>query len=194
VSTPQTWAHGQQDQEEGEEGHAPAGIHSAGHGAEQVGQASHEGVGGVQAGYSPRFLPLPSPPDIEGDGDPHRQAAEVADGMKRQHLLFGFFVFTLLFLFHSYFPNVTTLSIRALRLTRGPVSDNWVRAQQCGQSLHCDQRCGQKQHRSVCVAEKDQEAQGNNIYEWGQLSQPGIRDAKETQKSCGRKIKLVYVS
>lgn len=71
VSTVQTCAHGQEEQEEGEEGHAPAGIQSAGHGAEQVGQACDEGVGREPTGSSRSFLALPSPPDIEGDDDPH---------------------------------------------------------------------------------------------------------------------------
>lgn len=60
-----------QEEKEGQEGHNPAGAHRAGHGTEQVGQTPDEGVGCVQTGSSPHFLPLPSPPDIQGDDDPH---------------------------------------------------------------------------------------------------------------------------
>lgn len=70
-STEQTCARGQEEQEEGEEGQTPAGIYSGGHGAEQGGQTSDEGVGCVQTDNSPHLLPLPLPPDIEGDEDPH---------------------------------------------------------------------------------------------------------------------------
>ncbi|KAA8593311.1 hypothetical protein FQN60_009427 [Etheostoma spectabile] len=81
---------------------------------------------------------------------------------------------------NSYLHNITTLSIC---LTHCPVRDNSVRPQQSGQSLHSDQRCGQEQHCTVCVAEKEKEAQGNDVTYWGQLSQPGLQDTEETQKN-----------
>lgn len=107
--------------------------------------------------------------------------------MTRQPLFFVFVVFTILLFFHSYLPNIT-LSIRARRLAHCPVSDNRVRPQQSGQSFHCNQRCGQEQHRTVCVAEKKQEAQGNDITQWGQFSLPGLKDANETQKNCDQEV------
>lgn len=69
-----------------------------------------------------------------------------------------------------------------------------MRPQQSGHSLHSNQRCGQEQHRTICVAEKEQEAQGNDITQRGQLSQPGLKDAKETKKNWGRKKDRVSVS
>lgn len=177
-STAQTGARCEEEQEEGEEAHAPAGIHGAGRGAEQVGQAPDEGVGRVQAGGGPGLLPLPSPPHIEGDDDPHRQAAEVANGVTGRPLFFVGAVFAVL-AFRGFRPNAAEVSAGAP-----------ARPQQCGQSLQCDQRRGEEQHRTVRVAEKDQEAEGDDVDRWSQLGRPGIRDAKEAQKSCEEEKKM----
>lgn len=172
-----------QEEKEGQEGHNPAGAHRAGHGTEQVGQTPDEGVGCVQTGSSPHFLPLPSPPDIQGDDDPHWQAAEVADRMRQA--LFSVFVWVV-FLLVFHLPNTTPVRVRH-RLTCCPVSDSRVRQQPAGQSLRSNQRCDQEQHHAICVAKEEHEAQGDDITDWVQLGQPGPDDVKEAQKNCGRK-------
>ncbi len=37
------------------------------------------------------------------------------------------------------------------------------------------------------MAEKEQEAQGDDVTKWDRVSQPGLKDAEETQKNWGRK-------
>lgn len=56
------------------------------------------------------------------------------------------------------------------------------------QNVHSNQRCGQEQPRAVCVAEKEQEAQGNDVVERGQLCQPLPKDGEETQKNCNQEV------
>lgn len=178
-------AHDHEKQEEQEKGHERPGGQSAAQEAELVWQTPDKGVGCVQTGRSPHFLQLQSPPDVEGDDNPQWQAAEVADSMRLPHLLvFARFCCFLVLLFHSYLPNITTLSISIPHcLSHRPVGDRRRRPQQAAQGLHSDQRCNQEQHHAVHVAEKEQEVQGNNIVK---RSQPGLRDAKETEKSWKR--------
>lgn len=178
----QDYARGQKEHEDEEQSHAPAGSHSDGNGAEQVGQTSDEGVCCEQTDGRQHFLSFPLPPNIQSHGDPHRQAAQVAQNMK-QPLVF-LWVFAVLLLPHSSLPARTALSIGARSWTHSPVSDVREQPQQSAQSLCSNQRSDEQQHGTVHVAEKEQETQGNDITQCSQVSQPHLKYAKEAQETC----------
>lgn len=66
-----------------------------------------------------------------------------------------------------------------------------MRPQQSDQAVQSNQKRGQEQHGPVGVAEEEQEAQGDDITWWAQVGQPGLKDAKETQKTCGNRKQSV---
>lgn len=172
-------------EEQKEKGQQQKGACCEGHGAEQAGQTTDEGAGRVQTDRSPHFLQLPSPYDIKGNDNPHWQAAEVAEDMRHFFVL----MCTVVLLFHSFLHNITWMYLRISQvLTHCAASGSRPRAQKSTQSLHSNQRWGQDQHHAIRVVEKQQEAQGDDITERAQLSQPGLKDAKETQKSWERQM------
>lgn len=151
------------------EGHDDAEAGSAGRGAGEPGQTGEGGVGHAQTGSGRGFLQHPVPPDVEGGGDPHQQAAEEADTVRGQ--LFAAFLGRL--------PDARTSSVRVTRRGAGPPRP--------AQRLQGDQRAAQEHRSAVHIAEEEQEAEGDEVASRGQLSgSPGLGDAEKGEKSCGR--------
>lgn len=69
-------------------------------------------------------------------------------------------------------------------LTRGDLGPP-----QPAQGLQGDQRAGQEHGCSIHVAEEEQEAEGEDVAQPGQLSGPGLGEAEKSQKTCKRQFK-----
>lgn len=154
---------------------------------EEAGQTTHERVRRVETGSGPHFLQLPLPPDGEGHDDPHRQAAEetrdvgVAAVFSKDAAL--------LLRVTPYQPEIAVPFIPADGLSLCASEDDGVRPLKPDQSLDRNQKCDEKQHGAICVAEKEQGAEGDDITRGVQVGWPRLQDAKGSQKNCGGREK-----